>query len=73
MCYDNEEWCNIWKGINLSVQNWHEGFAEFWPEHSKNLKHLHFNGLLLTKVYNVWAGESTEKLCLMALKIDAKF
>ena len=30
------------------------------------------NGLLLTKVYNVWANESTEELCLMALRIDAK-
>ena len=32
-----------------------EEFDEFWPEPSiKNLKNLHFNGLLLTKVY-VWA------------------
>ena len=30
-------------------------------------------GLLLTKVYNVWAKKSSEELCLMALKIDAKF
>ena len=27
----------------------------------------------LTKVYNVWAKKSTEELCLIALKIDAKF
>ena len=39
----------------------------------KNLKNLHFNGLLLNKVYNVWAKKSIEELCLMALKIDAKF
>ena len=39
----------------------------------ENLKNLHFNGLLLTKVYNVWAKKSTEELCLMALNIDAKF
>ena len=26
-----------------------------------------------TKVYNAWAKKSTEELCLMALKIDAKF
>ena len=38
MCYHNEEWCKIWKGINLSVQNWHEKFDKFWPEHLKNLK-----------------------------------
>ena len=54
MCQDNEEWCKIWKGIELSFQNWHEEFDEFWSEHS-SLKNLHFNGLLLNKVYNVWA------------------
>ena len=39
----------------------------------ENLKKLHFNGLLLTKVYNVWAKKSIEELCLMALNTDAKF
>ena len=33
-----------WRPINLSVQNWHEEFDEFWPEHSKI---LHFNGVFL--------------------------
>ena len=35
MCHDNEKWCKIWSGIDLSVQNWHEKFDEFWPEHLK--------------------------------------
>ena len=35
MCHDNEEWCKIWRGIDLSFQNWHEEFDEFWPEHLK--------------------------------------
>ena len=35
MCHDNEEWCKIWRGIDLSFQNWHEKFDKFWPEHSK--------------------------------------
>ena len=39
----------------------------------KNLKNLHFNGLPLTNVYNVWTKKSIEELCLMALKTDAKF
>ena len=39
----------------------------------ENLKNLHFNGLLLTKVYNVWAKKTIEELFLMALNIDAKF
>ena len=32
---DNEEWCKIWRGIDLSVQSWHEEFDEFWPKHSE--------------------------------------
>ena len=35
MCYDNEEWCKICEGIDLPVQNWHEEFNKFLPEHSK--------------------------------------
>ena len=33
--HGNKEWCKIWIGIDLSVQNWHEEFDKFWPEHSK--------------------------------------
>ena len=36
----------------------------------ENLKNLHFNGLPLTKVYNVLAKYSIEELYLMGLKID---
>ena len=35
MCHDSEEWCKNWREIDFSVQNWHLGFDEFWPEHSK--------------------------------------
>ena len=35
LCHDNEEWYQIWTGIDLSAQNWHEKFDKFWPEHSK--------------------------------------
>ena len=34
-CHDNEEWCKIWREPDLSFQNWHDEFEEFWPEHSK--------------------------------------
>ena len=57
MCHENEEWCRIWRGIDLLFQNWHEEIDEFWPKHSKVLKNLHFNGLLLKNVYNVWANK----------------
>ena len=35
MCHENDEWCKIWRGTDMSVQNWLEKFDEFWPEHSK--------------------------------------
>ena len=34
ICRDNEGWCEIWRVIDLSFQNWHKEFDEFWPEHS---------------------------------------
>ena len=55
MCHENEKYCKIWRRIDLSIQNWHEEFDEFWPWALKNLKNLDFNELFLTKVYNVWA------------------
>ena len=45
----------------------------FFTRALENLKYLHFNGLLLTKVYNAWTKKSTEELFLIALQIDAKF
>ena len=32
---DTEEWWKIWRGIDLSFQNWHKEFHEFWFENSK--------------------------------------
>ena len=29
MCNDNEEWWKIWRGMDLSFQNWHKEFDEF--------------------------------------------
>ena len=49
MCHDNEEWCKNWRGIDLSVQNWHEEFDEFWPEHSKISKICTLMGFFWTK------------------------
>ena len=49
MCHDNEEWCKIWRGIDLSVQNWHAEFDECWPEHSKIPKIFHLIGCFWPK------------------------
>ena len=35
MCQDNEQWCKIWREIDLPFQNWHDEFEENSPEHSK--------------------------------------
>ena len=53
--HETEEGYKIWRGIDSSFQNWHNEFDKFWPEYSKSLKNFHFNGLLLSKVYIVWA------------------
>ena len=35
VCHDNEKWCKIWRGIDLSFQSWHEQFDKCWPNDSK--------------------------------------
>ena len=80
MCYDNEEWCNNLRGIDLSVQNWHEEFGEFWPEHSKTSnicilmcyfwpKHIMFE----LKKYRVVMFDGTEHWCKIWRKTDLCF
>ena len=57
LCHGNEELCKIWRGTDLSVQNWHEEFDEFWPEHSKITKICTLMGCIWPKyimfVYNI--------------------
>ena len=63
MSHDNEEWCKIWRfedilfycfvSSKLTCRMWRILIRAL-----TNLKDLQFNGLLLTKVYNV----STEKV-----------
>ena len=57
--HETEEGCKVWRGIDLSFQYWHKEFDKLWPEHLKVSKNLHFNKLLLSKVYIVWAKKST--------------
>ena len=49
LCHDKEEWYQIWTRIDLSLQNWHEEFDEFWPEHSKISKICTLMGFFWTK------------------------
>ena len=36
--HETEEGYKIWRGIDLSFQNWHKEFDKFWPEHWKSPK-----------------------------------
>ena len=68
MCHKNEEWCKIWKGLDLPIQNWYKKFDKFWPEHSKISK----MGTLMSCFWLKYMFElkkSAEELCLIALKI----
>ena len=49
ICHENEEWCKIGRGIDLSFQNWHDNFDEFWPKHSKISKNCTLMGFLWPK------------------------
>ena len=80
MCYDNEEWCKIWKGIDLSVQNWHEEFNKFWPEHSKISKICTLMGcfwpkyiMFELKKYRRVMFDGTEDWCKIWRKTDLYF
>ena len=38
LCVMTEECCKIWRGIDSSVQNWHEEFDEFHPSTQESQK-----------------------------------
>ena len=78
MCQDIKEWCKIWSGINESVQNWHEEFDEFWPEHSKNSKIctlIFWTKYIMVglKKYRGVLLDSTENWCNIWRKTDLCF
>ena len=50
-----EYWCTIWRRTDLCFEKWHEGFSKFSPEHVWKSEHWNFDGILLSKVENLWA------------------
>ena len=71
MFHDNEEWRKNWREIELPVQKWPEEFDEFWFEHSKPQKFTIYWAVFDQSI--CLSLKSTEELCLIALKTDAKF
>ena len=50
-----EYWCNIWMKTDLCFQKWHEECSKFSPEHVEKSNNCDFDGVVLSKVENVWA------------------
>ena len=80
LCHGNEKWSKIWRGSDLSVQNWHEEFDKFWPEHSKISKICTLMGFFWTKYimfdlkkYRGVMFGSTEYWCNIWRKTDLSF
>ena len=78
--YYNEKWCKIWKGIYLPVQNWHEGFNKFCPEHSKISKVCTLMGrfwpkyiMLELRKYRGVMFDDTQDWCKIWRKTDECF
>ena len=49
------------------------GIWQILTQALENLKNLHFNVLLLNKVYNVWPERGIGELCLMIMNTDTTF
>ena len=60
--YDTEESCKICRGIDLSFQNWQ--IWQILTQALKSVKNFHFNGLLLSKLYIVWARKAQKSYLL---------
>ena len=80
MCHENEEWCKIWRGIDLSFQNWHKEFDEFWLEHLKVSKIYTLMGcfwpkyiMFELKKYRGVIFHDTEEWCKIWRKTDLWF
>ena len=80
MCHDNEEWCKIWRGTDLSFQNWHEEFDKFWLNLSKVSKICTLVGSFWTKYimfelkkYREVLFDGTEDWCKIWRKTDLCF
>ena len=50
-----EYWYNNWTKTDWCFQKWHEEFSKSSPEHVWKSKNWDLDGILLSKVENVWA------------------
>ena len=50
-----EYWCNVWRKTDLCFQKWQEEFSKISSENVWKSENWNFDGILLSKVENVWA------------------
>ena len=70
--HDTRVWCKIWRKTDLWFGKWHEEYGKFSPEHLKVSK-LGFWWDPLIQSRKGMSLKSTEELCVMTMKNDAKF
>ena len=67
----SEDWCKIWRKIDLRLPKWHEEFGNFSPKHLKNLKlRLWWDPFIQSR--KCMTLKFTEELRVMKMKNDAK-
>ena len=69
---DNEEWCEIWRKTDLRFGKLHEEYGKFSPEQLEVSKWAYWWDPLIQSRKSV-SLKSTEKLCVVKMKNDAKF
>ena len=69
--HETEKGYKIWRGINLSFENWHKEFVKFWPERSKVSKIFTLMGSLWAK-YILFELKKYRGVILHETKRDTK-
>ena len=70
--HDTEGWCKIWRKTDLWFGKWHEEYGKFSPEQLKVSKLGYWSDPLIQSRKSM-SLKSTEELCVMTMKNDAKF
>ena len=70
--HDTEGWCKIWRKTDLWFGKWHEEYGKVSPDHLRVSElGLWLDPLIQSR--NSMSLKSTEELCVMAMKNNAKF
>ena len=60
--HDTEEWSKLWRDTDFYLKNDMRNLVIFNASSEKS-ENLHFDGLRLSKVRNIWAKKNAEDLC----------